>query len=67
MDEKGQNSIKKGTQGRREFILRTAKDTVASFGLEGIKISLEVALEMTEKEVLRCEKEGELSFQPHQS
>lgn len=40
--------------------MRTAKDTVVSFSLEGIKITLEEAYEMAKKAVSKAEKEGRL-------
>jgi hypothetical protein len=54
---------RKGTNNSRDsFILRTAKDTVVSFSLEGIKISLEDAIEMAKKAVAKVEKEGKLTL-----
>ena len=40
--------------------MRIALDTVASFKLEGMDISVEEAYKMAEEEALKAEKEGRL-------
>lgn len=50
----------KTRRGREAFLMRTAKDTVVSFQLEGITITLEEAFKMAEDAASKAEKEGRL-------
>lgn len=45
---------------RKDFLKRTAMDTVVSFKLEGIIISFNEAYKMAEAAVSKFEKEGRL-------
>lgn len=47
-------------RNREAFLMRTAKDTVVSFKLEGIVITLEEAYKMAEEAAAKAEKEGRL-------
>jgi len=47
---------------RKDFLKRTALDTVVSFKLEGIIIPFEEAYKMAEAAASKFEKEGRLIF-----
>jgi hypothetical protein len=47
---------------RKDFLKRTAMDTVVSFKLEGIIITFEEAYKMAEAAASKFEKEGRLTL-----
>jgi hypothetical protein len=61
---KNTNSHQKGSvkTDRKDFLKRTAMDTVVSFKLEGIIISFEEAYKMAEAAASKFEKEGRLTL-----